>query len=218
MRDDLKYARQRMLEDLERVYGIRDRRVLDAMRSVKRHLFVGDHLRRQAYGDFALPTEADQTISQPFVVARMTELLDVGPDHSVLEVGTGTGYQTAILAELAGRVFSLERIGRLARQAISRIRELGYQNVKIQTFDGTIGWREAAPFDRILVTAGAPAAPEPLLEQLTVGGLLVVPEGDRERQKLARYRKLRGGGYRRQEGEAVAFVPLVGRYGWDEES
>lgn len=205
-----------MLDDLVRVYGIEDQRVLEAMAAVKRHLFVSDHLRRQAYGDFALPTEADQTISQPFVVARMTEMLRPSSGHSVLEVGTGSGYQTAILAELAGRVYSLERIGSLARQAIARISELGYQNVKIQTFDGTIGWKEAAPFDRILVTAGAPGAPEPLLEQLAVGGTLVVPEGDRERQKLVSYRKLRSGGFKRDEGEAVAFVPLVGRFGWQE--
>lgn len=214
MRNDFQYARQRMVDDLVRVYGIKDERVLGAMGSVKRHLFVREHLRRQAYGDFALPSESDQTISQPFVVARMTEMLDLSSEHSVLEVGTGTGYQTAILAELAGRVYSLERIGSLARQAIARIRELGYQNVKIQTFDGSLGWGDVAPFDRVLVTAGAPSAPEPLLEQLAVGGLLVVPEGDRDRQKLVRYRKLRGGGHSRREGEAVAFVPLVGRFGW----
>jgi len=217
MQDDFKYARQRMVDDLVRVYGVSDKRVLAAMASVKRHLFVREHLRRQAYGDFALPSEAEQTISQPFVVARMTELLDVASQHSVLEVGTGTGYQTAILAELAGRVYSLERIGSLARQATARIRELGYQNVKIQTFDGTVGWSEAAPFDRILVTAGAPCVPAPLFEQLALGGVLVVPEGDRERQKLVKYSKLPGGGYRRQEGEPVAFVPLVGRFGWHEE-
>lgn len=200
-----------------RTYGIEDERVLDAMSQIQRHLFVREHLRNQAYGDHALPSEAAQTISQPFVVARMTELLDVSKSHSVLEIGTGTGYQTAILAHLAGRVFSLERIAGLARQAIARIRELGLQNVKIQTFDGTVGWGEAAPFDRILVTAGAPSVPEPLLEQLAVGGILVVPEGDLERQKLVKYRKLRGGDHLRQEYEAVQFVPLVGRFGWQDE-
>ncbi len=214
MTSDFRYQRRRMVEDLIRTYGIRDERVLDAMRAVPRHLFVREHLRNQSYGDHALPSEAAQTISQPYVVARMTELLNVSKQHSVLEIGTGTGYQTAILAHLASRVFSLERIGNLARQAISRIRDLGLQNVKIQTFDGTIGWSEAAPFDRILVTAGAPSVPEPLLEQLAVGGILVVPEGDLERQRLVKYRKLRGGGHRREEGEMVAFVPLVGRFGW----
>lgn len=214
--DDYRYARQRMLDDLVRLYGIKDERVLDAMGAVHRHLFVSEHLRRQAYGDFALPSGSDQTISQPFVVARMTELLAVASHHSVLEIGTGTGYQTAILARLAARVYSLERIGSLAREAISRLRELGIQNVTIRTFDGTVGWSEVSPFDRILVTAAAPSAPEPLLEQLAVGGRLVVPEGDRESQRLVTYRKLRGGGYRRREGEAVAFVPLVGRFGWQE--
>lgn len=216
MPSDFKYQRRRMVETLVQTYGIKDERVVEAMRAVPRHLFVREHLRSQAYGDHALPSEAAQTISQPYVVARMTELLDVSKQHSVLEIGTGTGYQTAILAQLAGRVFSLERIGSLARQAISRIRELGLQNVKIQTFDGTVGWSEAAPFDRILVTAGAPSVPEPLLEQLTVGGVVVVPEGDLERQKLVKYRKLRGGGHRRQEGELVTFVPLVGRFGWQD--
>ncbi len=216
MPNDFQYQRRRMVEDLVRTYGIKDERVLEAMGEVPRHLFVREHLRNQAYGDHALPSEAAQTISQPYVVARMTELLKLSKQHTVLEIGTGTGYQTAILAHLAGRVFSLERIGSLARQAISRIRGLGLQNVKIQTFDGTVGWSEAAPFDRILVTAGAPSVPEPLLEQLTVGGILVVPEGDLERQKLVKYRKLRGGGLRRQEGELVAFVPLVGRFGWQD--
>lgn len=213
---DFVYQRRSMVETLVRTYGIEDERVLEAMATVPRHLFVRENLRNQAYGDHALPTEAAQTISQPFVVARMTELLDLAKEHTVLEVGTGTGYQTAILAQLAGRVFSLERIGSLARQAIARIRDLGLQNVKIQTFDGTVGWGEAAPFDRILVTAGAPSVPEPLLEQLTVGGVLVIPEGDLERQRLVRYRKLRAGDHLRQEGELVQFVPLVGRFGWQD--
>ena len=216
MPSDFIYQRRRMVEDLIRTYGIKSEQVLDAMAAVPRHLFVREHLRNQAYGDHALPSEAAQTISQPFVVARMTELLEVSKHHSVLEIGTGTGYQTAILAQLAARVYSLERIGSLARQAISRIRELGLENVKIQTFDGTVGWGEAAPFDRILVTAGAPSVPEPLLDQLNVGGLLVIPEGDLERQKLVKYRKLRNGGNQRQEGELVTFVPLVGRFGWQE--
>lgn len=212
--DDYIYQRKSMVDTLQRTYGIENRGVLEAMTAIPRHRFVREHLRNQAYGDHALPSEADQTISQPFVVARMTELLDVSKQHSVLEIGTGTGYQTAILAHLAGRVFSLERIGNLARQAIARMRELGLQNVKIQTFDGTMGWGEAAPFDRILVTAGAPSVPGPLLEQLAVGGTLVIPEGDRESQRLVRYRKLRGGDHVRREFDLVQFVPLVGRFGW----
>lgn len=186
------------------------------MRDVPRHLFVPEHMRSQAYGDHALPIGDDQTISQPYVVARMTELLKVEAGHSVLEVGTGSGYQTAILSQLARRVFSLERISELAHRAIDRMRQLGVDNVKIQTFDGTVGWSEMAPFDRIMVTAGAPRAPQPLLDQLRPGGRLLVPEGGREEQRLVVYRKLRQG-VRRSEGEPVMFVPLVGRHGWQKE-
>jgi len=205
--------RERMVRELVEARGVRDPRVLAAMRQVPRHLFVRDHLRAQAYGDHALPIGAAQTISQPYVVARMTEMLEVEPSHSVLEVGTGSGYQTAILAVLARRVYSLERVPELAHQAIQRIRDLALLNVKIQAFDGTVGWSEAAPFDRILIAAGAPQAPEPLLAQLAVGGKLLVPEGGEQRQRLVLYsRSARG--LRRKEGEYVSFVPLVGRHGW----
>ncbi len=182
-----------------------------------RHEFVRSHLAAQAYKDFALPLSSGQTISQPFVVARMTEHLAPGPTHKVLEIGTGSGYQTAVLARLARWVFSLERVGELARKAIRKMRELGHDNVKIQTFDGTVGWSEMAPFDRILVTAGAPGPPAPLLEQLAPGGRMVIPEGDRIEQKLVTYEKTPKGNVRRTEGEAVAFVPLVGRHGWGPE-
>ena len=191
--------------------------MLAALRKVPRHAFVRDHLRSQAYGDHALPIGAAQTISQPWVVARMTELLEVGPAHSVLEIGTGTGYQTAVLAQLARWVYSLERVAELAHQAIRRMRELGVDNVKIQVFDGTVGWSEWAPFDRILVTAGAPKVPEPLLGQLRPGGALVVPEGTMQAQRLVIYRKSARGELRRKEGEEVAFVPLLGRHGWKDE-
>ena len=205
--------RERMVRELVEARGVRDARVLAAMRQVPRHLFVRDHLRTQAYGDHALPIGAAQTISQPYVVARMTEMLEIEPSHSVLEVGTGSGYQTAILALLARRVYSLERVPELAHQAIQRIRDLALLNVKIQAFDGTVGWSEAAPFDRILIAAGAPQAPEPLLAQLAVGGKLLVPEGGEQRQRLVLYsRSARG--LRRKEGEYVSFVPLVGRHGW----
>ena len=196
--------------------GVRDARVLGAMREIPRHMFVPEHMKTQAYGDHALPIGAKQTISQPYVVARMTELLKVESGHSVLEVGTGSGYQTAILSKLARRVFSLERISDLAHHAIDRMRQLGLENVKIQTFDGTVGWSDMAPFDRILVTAGAPKAPQPLLEQLRPGGLLLIPEGGRDEQRLVVYRKLRQG-VRRSEGESVMFVPLLGRHGWEKE-
>ncbi len=206
--------REEMVRDHIEARGISDPRVLEAMRQVPRHLFVRDHLERKAYGDHALPIEGGQTISQPYVVAKMTERLGVGPADKVLEIGTGSGYQTAILARLARWVYSLERVPELARLAIARMREMGIDNVKIQIFDGSIGWAEAAPFDRIMVTAAAPRVPEPLLDQLAVGGRLLVPEGDRQLQSLVLYRKT-ARGVRREEGEAVAFVPLVGRHGWE---
>jgi protein-L-isoaspartate(D-aspartate) O-methyltransferase len=205
--------RERMVRDLAERRGLKDARVLEAMRRVQRHLFVKDHLRTQAYGEHALPIAGGQTISQPWVVGRMSELLELAPEHSVLEIGTGSGYQTAILALLAKRVFSLERVADLAHQAIRRIREMGLVNVKIQVFDGTVGWSEMAPFDRILVTAGAPSAPQPLLDQLAIGGKLVVPEGTQQAQRLVVYAKS-ARGLRRKEEDAVAFVPLVGRHGW----
>jgi len=209
------YLRERMVRELVEARGVRDPRVLAAMREVPRHLFVREHLMSQAYGDHALPIGAAQTISQPYVVARMTEVLEVGPGDKVLEIGTGSGYQTAILARLARWVYSLERISDLAHQAIHRMRQLGILNVKIQAFDGTVGWSEVAPFERILVAAGAPSAPRPLLEQLAPRGRMLIPEGDRKRQRLVLYERL-AKGVRRREIEDVAFVPLVGRHGWDE--
>ena len=213
---DYAVLRERMVRDLVAGRGIKDQRVLAAMRQVPRHLFVRDHLRSQAYGDHALPIGAAQTISQPYIVARMTELLELAPHHSVLEIGTGSGYQTALLAVLARRVYSLERIAELAQQAIPRIRQLGFENVKIQVFDGSVGWSEWAPYDRILVAAGAPKVPEPLLGQLAPGGSLLIPEGDRQAQRLVLYRKSARGELRRKEGEEVGFVPLVGRHGWND--
>ena len=206
--------RERMVRDMIAARGVKDERVLAAMRRVPRHLFVRDHLRSQAYGDHALPVGSSQTISQPYIVARMTEILDPRPDSSVLEIGTGTGYQTAILAVLARWVYSLERVAELAQQAIPRIRDLGISNVKVQVFDGSVGWSEWAPYDRILVTAGAPKVPEPLLDQLAPGGSLLIPEGTRNMQRLVLYRKSARGDVRRKEGEEVAFVPLLGRHGW----
>jgi len=208
--------RERMVR-LIASHGVRDERVLAALRRIPRHQFVKEHLASRAYGDHALPIGEGQTISQPFVVARMTELLEVGPEHSVLEIGTGSGYQTAVLAVLARRVYSLERVPELAQQAIPRMRQLGFDNVKIQVFDGTVGWSEWGPYDRILVTAGAPKVPEPLLEQLAPGGVLVIPEGTLQLQKLVVYRKSSRGEIRRKEGEAVAFVPLLGRHGFPAE-
>lgn len=213
---DLSLKRERMVERHIERRGVRDPRVLDAMRKVPRHRFVPEHLEAQAYRDSALPIGAGQTISQPYIVARMSELLAIEPEHTVLEIGSGSGYQTAILGLLARRVYSLERISELARQAIARMSALGLDNVKVQKFDGTVGWSEFAPFDRIMVTAGAPAPPQPLLDQLAVGGRMVIPEGDRQSQRLVVYDRDESGVHRRL-GEEVAFVPLIGRHGWDRE-
>lgn len=207
--------RERMVREHIEARGVSDPRVLDAMRRVPRHRFVRSNLDRKSYGDFALPIEGGQTISQPYVVARMTEMLQLEPHHKVLEIGTGSGYQTAVLAELSRWVYSLERVPELAKGAIGRLRELGYDNVKVQIFDGSMGWAEAAPFDRIVVTAAAPGAPEPLLDQLAVGGRMVIPEGSRRMQNLVLYEK-GPESVMRHEGEGVAFVPLLGRHAWKE--
>ena len=210
-----RYRRQKMLRDLAEKSGIRDQRVLEAMGRIPRHEFVRGPLQTQAYSDHALPIGAEQTISQPYIVARTTELLELEPTHSVLEIGTGSGYHTAVLALLAGRVYSLERVPELAKGALEQIRKLGFDNVKIQIFDGTVGWSDVGPFDRILVLAAAPKAPPPLLSQLKDGGRLVIPEGGREQQQLVLYERL-GDELRRTEVEPASFVPLIGRHGWKE--
>ncbi len=218
MSDPYATARERLIGDLARKCGIRDERVLEAMRRVPRHLFVKKGtLPLLAYADNALSIGERQTISQPSVVARMTELLEVHAETSVLEIGTGSGYQTAILALLARRVYSLERVASLAREAIGRMREMKFDNVKVQIFDGTVGWSDVAPFDRILVTAAAPQVPPPLLDQLAPGGILVIPEGSKNAQRLMIYRKDATGQVACELGEEVVFVPLVGRHGWPAE-
>lgn len=208
--------RERMVARLKDYYQIRDERVLQAMRAVPRHFFVPEALRGRAYGDHALPISSNQTISQPFIVARMTELLELGPDSRVLEIGAGSGYQTAVLAQVATQLFAIERIGDLAREAQSRIRQLGIYNATVKCFDGTLGWVANAPYDGILVAAGGPSVPEPLVAQLKVGGKLVVPIGEtRESQHLVRVIKTTTG--RREEDHGpCAFVPLIGQHGWKE--
>ena len=203
-----------MVERLREHYRIADPRVLDAMNEVPRHLFVPEALQGRAYGDHALPIDANQTISQPYIVARMTELLEVTRDSRVLEIGAGSGYQTAVLARVAGQVYAIERIGELARQAQSRIRALGIYNATVKCFDGTLGWSAHAPYDAVLVAAGGPEVPEPLLAQLKAGGRLVIPVGPtRESQRLVRVVREEDG-FRREEHGPCAFVPLIGRYGW----
>jgi len=203
-----------MVERLRDHYGIRDQKVLDAMRFVPRHFFVTEALRGRAYDDNALPIDFNQTISQPYIVARMTELLELDKRSRVLEIGAGSGYQTAVLAQLASQVYSIERIGELAREAQARIRALGIYNATVKAFDGTLGWNAHAPYDAILVAAGGPAIPEPLVAQLKVGGRLVVPIGEtRESQRLVRVLKTETGGKIEEHG-LCQFVPLIGQHGW----
>ena len=207
-----------MVERLRDHYRIGDPRVLEAMLEVPRHLFVPEALQGRAYGDHALPINANQTISQPYIVARMTELLEADKSSRVLEIGAGSGYQTAVLARVAGQVYSIERIADLAREAQARIRALGIYNATVKCFDGTLGWSAHAPYDCILVAAGGPDVPEPLLAQLKVGGRLVIPVGaSRESQCLVRVVRTEEG-YRHEEHGSCSFVPLIGRYGWTNET
>jgi protein-L-isoaspartate(D-aspartate) O-methyltransferase len=212
---EYRIPRERMIERLRDHYGIRDIRVLDAMLVVPRHRFVPEALQSRAYGDHALPIAANQTISQPFIVARMTELLELDTRSRVLEIGAGSGYQTAVLARLGAQVFAIERIAELAREAQARIRQLGIYNATVKCFDGTLGWSAHAPYDGILVAAGGPEVPEPLLAQLKVDGRLVIPIGTtRESQRLIRVLKTEKG-YTYEDHGACAFVPLIGHYGWN---
>jgi protein-L-isoaspartate(D-aspartate) O-methyltransferase len=206
-------ARDEMVRQQLEKRGIRDRRVIEAMAKVPRHRFVDAALWSRAYGDHALPIGAGQTISQPFMVALMTEALGLEGGEKILEVGTGSGYQTAVLAEFTPRLFSIERSPELARAAARSLAELGYSNVILKTGDGTLGWREHAPFDRILVTAGAPGVPSSLFEQLAEGGRIVIPVGDREVQRLEVVRKT-GGKPKVTALVDCAFVPLLGEEGW----
>jgi protein-L-isoaspartate(D-aspartate) O-methyltransferase len=183
------------------------------MTRVPRHRFVDAALRSRAYGDHALPIGVGQTISQPYMVALMTEALALSGGEKVLEIGTGSGYQAAVLAEFTPRLFSIERSPELARAAAVRLADLGYSNVILKTGDGTLGWPEHAPYDGIVVTAGAPEIPTPLLEQLTDGGRLVVPVGDRETQRLELLVR-KGGRVLRRTLVDCAFVPLLGAAGW----
>ena len=212
--NDYRIPRERMIDRLRVHYGIRDERVLEAMRVVPRHFFVPEALQSRAYGDHALPINANQTISQPFIVARMTELLELDDRSRVLEIGAGSGYQTAVLARLAAQVYAIDRIGELAREAQARIRHLGIYNATVKCFDGTLGWSAHAPYGAILVAAGGPDVPEPLLAQLKVDGKLVIPVGEtRESQRLVRVIRTEKG-YTREDHGACAFVPLIGHYGW----
>jgi protein-L-isoaspartate(D-aspartate) O-methyltransferase len=210
---DLSIARRRMVEEQLRARGIHDSHVLRIMQAMPRHLFVDDTLSASAYSDHALPIGEEQTISQPYMVALMTQALDLTGNEKVLEIGTGSGYQTAILAELAERVFTIERIPAIATAARERLTALGYSNIVFRCADGTLGWREMAPFDRILITAGAPHMPSFLAEQLRPGGIAVVPVGESENQSLIKATSTPNGLTRRVLC-GCTFVPLIGREGW----
>ncbi len=204
-------TRDRLVQRL-RSEGIQDNRVLEAIGSIPRHLFVDEALASRAYEDTALPIGHGQTISQPYIVARMTEhLLAVSP-QTVLEVGTGSGYQAAILAQLVGKVYSTERLEPLATLARQRFRKLGYRNIRVQHSDGSWGWPQFAPFDAIIVTAGGSDIPQALLEQLKVGGRLVMPLGGRAQQTLVSVTRT-ATAFDRVDLEPVVFVPLVGGTG-----
>lgn len=209
--------RERMVREQIEARGVRDARVLEVMRQVPRHLFVEASLWTEAYGDWALPTSQGQTISQPYIVARMLELLELEPGHRVLEIGTGTGYQTLLLARLAAEVFSVERIGALLEGARSRLAGFGVVNVRLREGDGSLGWQEFGPYDRVLVAAAAPRVPEALKEQLGERGVCVIPVGGAATQRLEVWRRTAPGRWEwRRHGEC-RFVPLLGRDAWREE-
>jgi protein-L-isoaspartate(D-aspartate) O-methyltransferase len=208
-------AREQMVEEQLQARGIHDQRVLAAMRRVPRHLFVESALQRRAYDDTPLPIGEDQTISQPYMVALMSELLELRGHEQVLEIGTGSGYQTAVLAELAREVFSIERIESLTRCAYACLQRLGYgERVHLRTADGSNGWPEAAPFHGIMITAAVQQIPRPLVEQLADNGYLVLPLGEAELQGLARIQKSGPGLEVHYFGEC-RFVKLIGPYGWE---
>ncbi|PTQ08539.1 protein-L-isoaspartate O-methyltransferase [Sphingomonas oleivorans] len=197
--------------------GVRDERVLAAMGVVPRESFVPETLGEFAYEDSPLPIEAGQTISQPFIVAAMIEAATIGPGDTVLEVGSGSGYVAALLSRIAARIYAMERHAELTQIARDRLARLGYDNVRIRTGDGTDGWAEAAPFDAILVSAGSPIVPDPLREQLTIGGRLIIPVGDPDIQKLIRITRTGEEAFEEEILGDVSFVPLIGAHGWPED-
>ncbi|MBF0341674.1 MAG: protein-L-isoaspartate(D-aspartate) O-methyltransferase [Magnetococcales bacterium] len=211
-------ARDRMVREQLQDQGIDDLRVLAVMRETLRHLFVEEALASRAYGDENLPIGDGQTLSQPYTVARMSQALRLSGREEILEIGTGSGYQTAILAKLCHKVYTIERLPTLADTARKRLRRLGFHNVVCRQGDGSLGWPEERLFERIIITAGTPITPESLLRQLAPNGLLVAPEGSRSAQTLVRIARLADGAIQRETLEPCCFVPLVGAQGWQEAS
>ena len=216
-REAIKYERQRddMVNHQLKPRGINDPHVLEALRTVPRHLFVSEALRDQAYGDYPLPIGEQQTISQPYIVAEMTQALELGKDDRVLEIGTGSGYQAAVLAEIVFRVYTIERIRALYIQARKLLDRLNYHNIIMRCSDGTTGWQDESPFDAIMVTAGAPEVPEKLLDQLAAGGRMIVPVGNQHSQDLIKITKDKDGLHKSNLG-GCRFVKLIGAQGWKE--
>ncbi len=210
---DYRLARERMVKTQLIPRGIKNPLVLEAMGRAPRHLFVEEALVGEAYNDHPLPIGHKQTISQPYIVALMTEALELTGKEEVLEIGTGSGYQTAILAELSKRVFTIERIKPLMVRAKRILAGLDYHNIRYKTFDGTLGWKEYEPFDAIIVTAGAPKAPQPLKDQLSEGGRLIIPVGNRFSQELIKITRKKGS-FIQENLCGCRFVDLVGIHGW----
>lgn len=211
--NDYAKARARMVQEQLVPRNISDRRVLETMASVPRHIFVEEALRAQAYGDFPLPIGEGQTISQPYIVALMTQMLNLKGNEKVLEIGTGCGYQTAILSRLCSRVYSVERIKKLLSKARKNLDQTRCFNALCKAADGTLGWQEHAPYDAIMVTAGGPAIPNALLAQLADPGVMVIPVGDNTIQQLTKITKHHGE-TTIETGESVRFVNLIGAQGW----
>jgi protein-L-isoaspartate(D-aspartate) O-methyltransferase len=215
MAHDFKLARERMVKNQLMARSIRDERVLKAMGKIPRHLFIQEALAGEAYNDHPVPIGEKQTISQPYIVALMTEALELEGSENTLEIGTGSGYQTAILAELSSRVYTIERIKSLLVKARKLLAKLDYNNILFKVFDGTLGWKDYAPFDAIMVTAGAPSVPEPLKEQLADNGRMVIPVGDRYTQELIKITR-KGESFKQESLGGCRFVNLIGVHGWKE--
>lgn len=216
MKDEFAERRQKMVKQQIEKRGVSDPLTLKSLLKVPRHLFVPPALQEDAYIDSALYIENGQTISQPYIVGLMTEAAELSTESTVLEIGTGSGYAAAVLAGIVSKVYTIERIAELAKKAKRRFKELGLSNIEVKIGDGTLGWPEKAPFDAIIVTAGAPIVPASLIGQLKDFGRLIIPVGDALSQSLLRLRKAKKGKYTQEILEAVRFVPLIGKEGWEE--
>ena len=215
MSHDFRLARERMVKNQLIPRGIKDERVLQVMGKIPRHLFIEEALAGEAYNDHPVPIGEKQTISQPYIVALMTEALELKGTEKTLEIGTGSGYQTAILAELSSRVYTVERIKSLLVNARKLLAQLGHDNILFKAFDGTLGWKEYAPFNAIMVTAGAPSLPNPLIDQLADNGRLIIPVGDRYTQELIRVIR-KGENLEQKSFGGCRFVNLIGVHGWSD--